>query len=429
MFVGSIPKKVCWQVANRLNLERFRRAYVGCSGSFRLESVIGKYFPVLEIFSNDVSFLSCAIGKAAVGDSFPYKFFGELDFLSRYNGKNPLWAVSACGIALEYSAASPNNEFGKKKRRAVIEQVEHLFQANLDKAQHQISQLRIVQFFQGDFKQQIELAKKNEGIFLCYAPTYRGGYERLYKIINENTVWDSPTYEVWDPKNIANLVMECESSGVPYAIFSDILLKDTPPSFCYNGNGHPVYTYAKAASSLRVEKKKVAPFKYQPVLPDALTKESQVAIVEVSSAQIAFLKSIYLAKGIDFKSGMANFLVLLDGNVAGGITYSQSRYGDRVQSVYLLSDFSIRREKKLAKLVAMIATSQKIISILNKRWLVDMKEVFTSVFTQKAISMKYRGIFKIKNKKNGCINYFSPVRDSSPQEIYQEWWDKYGSKA
>ena len=154
-------------------------------------------------------------------------------------------------------------------------------------------------------------------------------------------------------------------------------------------------------------------------------------VAEVSSSCINFLRSIYLAKGISFKNGMANFLVLIDGMVAGGIIYSQSRYGDRNREVYLLSDFSLSRERRLAKLIAMIATSRGIVQMLNKRWLVRFDTVFTSVFTSKPVSMKYRGIFKLhnRNEKAGCLNYKSDVRQNTPQEIYRIWWDKYGRKS
>ena len=173
------------------------------------------------------------------------------------------------------------------------------------------------------------------------------------------------------------------------------------------------------------------PFRYKPIDPAQLHQNSAVQIAEVSSPCINFLRSIYLAKGINFKNGMANFLVLIDGMVAGGIIYLQSRYGDRNREVYLLSDFSLSRERRLAKLIAMIATSRGIVQMLNKRWLVRFDTVFTSVFTSKPVSMKYRGIFKLhnRNEKAGCLNYKSDVRQNTPQEIYRFWWDKYGKKS
>jgi hypothetical protein len=47
--------------------------------------------------------------------------------------------------------------------------------------------------------------------------------------------------------------------------------------------------------------------------------------------------------------------------------------------------------------------------------------------------MKYRGIMKRITKRLGdnenekwIMNYAAKVREQSPTQIYQEWWDRYG---
>lgn len=431
MFVGSLSKKVCWQMLHFGKLEEWGNVFVGCSGSFRIESVLSGAIKTCRIFSNDVSFLSCAIGHAALGRPFKAQYSGELAFLTPYGGTDALHAIAAAGVALEYAATSANNEYGRQKRQEIIRQAPLMFEHNLDKAKKLVDSLALTDFFPGDFRQQIVRAVEAGGGFIAFAPTYRGGYESQYKVLNENIAWDAPSYEIWDPRNTGDLVTQCETAHIPYLIFSDRLLEIKQPSFFFEGSGHPVYAYGKAPASLRRDSIKVQPFRYKPIDPAQLHQNSAVQIAEVSSPCINFLRSIYLTKGISFKNGMANFLVLIDGMVAGGIIYSQSRYGDRNREVYVLSDFSLRRERRLAKLIAMMSTCRALISILNKRWLVKLDTVSTAVFTNKPVSMKYRGVFKIKNKhgKNGSIYYQSYVREMTQQEIYQLWWDKYGRKS
>lgn len=53
-----------------------------------------------------------------------------------------------------------------------------------------------------------------------------------------------------------------------------------------------------------------------------------------------FLKDKYLAKGINHVSGIANFLVLVAGALAGGFIYAREKYGGS-GGIYLLSDFAI----------------------------------------------------------------------------------------
>jgi len=429
MFVGAISKKLCWQLVTHIPFGEWGKVFIGCSGSFRSESVIGARFPDVSIYSNDVSFLSCALGAAATGKSFPVRYTGELDFLEPYAGDDPLSALAAAGVALEYAACSKRNRYGQEKRKAVIAEMGRLYAANLENARKLLAVLRIEEFYLGDFRQQIDRAKDQGGGFLSFAPTYRGGYERLYKALHENIEWDAPTYDVWDPKQTPQLIEECEAAGIPYGIISDQLFEGQSPAFLFSGSGHPVYVYGKAPASLRVDRAKVQPFKYQPIDPATMTEDSQIGIVAVPAAQIAFLKSIYLSKGIKFKSGMANFLVLVDGAVVGGITYNQTQYGDRNREVYILSDFAIRGERRLAKLVALIATSSGLTGQLDQQWLTRIERVFTTAFTNKPVSMKYRGIFDIHSRKPGMINYASTVREATPQELYVFWWRKYGAKA
>lgn len=112
MFVGSLSKKACWQMLHFGKLEEWGSVFVGCSGAFRIESVLSGAIKTCRIFSNDVSFLSCAIGHAALGRPFRAQYSGELAFLSPYGGTDALHAIAAAGVALEYASTSANNEYG-----------------------------------------------------------------------------------------------------------------------------------------------------------------------------------------------------------------------------------------------------------------------------------------------------------------------------
>ncbi len=71
-----------------------------------------------------------------------------------------------------------------------------------------------------------------------------------------------------------------------------------------------------------------------------------------------FLKDIYLAKGITHTAGLANFLVMIDGHLAGGFIYSRDKWGG--DFLYLLSDFALSPRSRVSKLIAMLATSATI---------------------------------------------------------------------
>jgi hypothetical protein len=57
--------------------------------------------------------------------------------------------------------------------------------------------------------------------------------------------------------------------------------------------------------------------------------------------------------------------------------------------------------------------------------LLRFARVETTVFTDKPVSMKYRGIFELKARKPGFLQYVSPVRRQGVQAIYREWFERY----
>src|SRR5690606_12208351 len=116
-----------------------------------------------------------------------------------------------------------------------------------------------------------------------------------------------------------------------------------------------------------------------------------------------------------------------DGMLAGAFIFSMAQYGDKIHNIYMLSDFSTSRHRKLSKLIPMLATSRDVIAHVNRQYLIDIQEVYTTAFTTKPISMKYRGIYKLAKRGEGFLNYSSAVRQQSPQEIFREWYRKYAN--
>lgn len=98
-------------------------------------------------------------------------------------------------------------------------------------------------------------------------------------------------------------------------------------------------------------------------------------------------------------------------------------------ALYVLSDFSIDGRRRLAKLVAMLASGQEQVLQFDRRRVQRTGWVTTTAFTDKPVSMKYRGIYKRLSKKPGKLNYASEVRRVSNADIYADWWKRYGKRA
>jgi hypothetical protein len=129
--------------------------------------------------------------------------------------------------------------------------------------------------------------------------------------------------------------------------------------------------------------------------------------------------------------------------LAGGIIYTAPTFGLNTASgdsytagqyIRLLSDVTLSSENKLSKLISMIATSTSLVKPLQNRRLEHIKYVSTTAFTNKPMSMKYRGIYELNSRRPSddpldgydyVLQYGSPVNELQPHQLYKIWFDRY----
>lgn len=441
MFLGAIPVECLAQAHRVLNFSDWNAIYVCCSGSFRIEQTMFSQCPDVPIFSNDVSLTSCAIGNLAIGKELKIEFIKELAFIEAFLQKNDAGyreRVAAILVALNMS------QFGGKKTVFAEKMTRHYqthFSDMLNKAGEKIDKITqkvsINDFFMGDWREHLKTAISNKAGVFASPPFYKAGYEKLYKFIDDNIIWDSPKYDIYDPSLLHDILLDIENNtDIPYCIISDQYFTDlTPILKLEKGRNVPHYCYGRRGnkSSVRLLSQKVQPFKYTPVNPQNLGPKAKVSVVAATAQQMNFIKNVYLAKGITHSTGMLNFLVFLDGNLIGGFIYDKSKF--KQDELYLLSDLCIVSERKLSKFVAMLATSKSFVRIMETKLVVKINSICTTAFSKNPASMKYRGIFELYSRKeneekNGYIlQYVSEVRDMEPQQMWQFFWHKYGKKS
>jgi hypothetical protein len=420
MFIGAVPREVVSQILTLVPLEEWGEVFIGCSGSF-------------------------SVGYAATGQTLPVRFKGELGFMEdalslaareddaqTEDARRSLQIdrTAAVMVAVAMAKYRGNNEYARSHFEHYRTQFAAFWMDARERLVKLLTQIPLASFHAGDFLEQVERAAEADAGFLCFAPTYKGGYERMYRFIDESTEWVRPQYGVWDPSQVGGLVTKLDERGIKYGVLCDQELDGLAPASVFHGGNKPVYVYTSTrAASLRRRRQHAIAFGYKPLEPAALTAETKVEICEIDNKRINFLKDVYLAKGIDHKSGTSNYVVLLDGMLAGGFSFTQQRFGDRTRSIYLLSDFATARERRLSKLIPMLATSRLIASAINRKLMIRIERVETTAFTDKPVSMKYRGIFDLHKREAGFLQYHSRIREQSPEEIYREWFAKHAGRA
>ena len=110
-------------------------------------------------------------------------------------------------------------------------------------------------------------------------------------------------------------------------------------------------------------------------------------------------------------------------HLVGGFIYARHRSGG--DAIYLLSDFALAPKSRLSKLIAMLATSQTVIGRMEVKLMHRITTVYSTAFTDRPVSMKYRGIYDLIGRKPGILNYASKVRPQTPGQIYVEWFQRF----
>lgn len=431
MFIGSVPKDVMMQMHSIVDFENYENAFILCSGSFRVDSNISSTYQKLKVHSNDVNVLSVSIGKLAVGETINVSFVNKLFFVEEYLGGLESYSfidrVAAIAASMQVAKFSSNNEYNQIHQKHIIQNFAKFHQKAKSSIQKLLEKLPIATFTPGDFIEQAKKAKPGTDIVIGFPPTYKGGYERIFKFVDQNIEWTPPEYAIFDPKTLVDILLDMSGRGISYCVYSDQQIdKLTCGGKFLSTSNKPIYLYVNNIdkSSFRKKNQNSRQFKYQPFDPAEATPDSVVQVARMDAAQMNFLKNVYLAKRINHVARMFNYCVFVDGKLAGGIIMALSKYGD-IESLYVLSDFSVSRSNKLSKLIAMIATSRDIVAEIERKTLLKFKSVFTTVFTDKPVSMKCRGIWDLYARKEGFLNYQSKIRQQSPQQIYNEWFIKY----
>lgn len=452
LFVGAIPREVVTQAFACVDMTSVKHAYVCCSGSYRYEQAISKTFPDIQIHSNDVSLLSTAIGRLAAKDPVDFHFARELEFLEQAlgNGPTPLDRVAALAVAVRMCHFRGHNAHVQAHRDHYVANAKAYIEKARAKVADYVNALRVVDFYSGDFRDHAERARETGGTVFAWPPLFRGDYERFYRLIHNNVDWKQPEYRVFNPKELPDWLTHLRDTSVPYCVCSDKDLSaqgHKPVALFAAGRSKRIYLYsniAKASSLIR-RTSDAEPFRYSPLDPWKMTATSKVVIREAPHQAMNYIKDKYQAAGLVHTDGDMRCLVFVDDMLAGGFVYARmnakSHFSDprigHLRSIYLLSDFSTTRERKVSKLIAMLASGQETARVFDRRKIQRTESIVTTAFSERPVSMKYRGIYELHSRKDAKtgshasfqLNYITPVRRMNNDEIYADWWRRFGEKS
>jgi hypothetical protein len=189
----------------------------------------------------------------------------------------------------------------------------------------------------------------------------------------------------------------------------------------------PVHIYANVpAAVLTQARQRVQDVPYPRLSTPPV--EGPVTIIALSQEQLNTLRSEYLNPGIVPARVMWSFGLLVGGRLAGAFAFGAPTGHGTFGDVYLMSDFAVQSSvPRLSKLVLACILSTEVRDILEQKLAQKVRSIGTTAFTDKPVSMKYRGVFDLHSRKEGRLNYLGEAGKWTLEQALT-WWQKTQQK-
>lgn len=427
-FIGSINAETRKWLGNNGKVLDGRLIYVGCSGNFTVEQILTLYAPKAKLQSNDISIYSGVLGAFLTNQPFRLQvqednFLWLEPFLT-----DPLWKAAALLVlleALKYEKA--DNLFKMRHWQHYLGHFEEYHRATREKLLDRQKKTRIEAYTSQDIFDLLE-EMPPEAVIIAFLPTYAGGYEKMFRRLEEIFDWDHPTYQMIDEERKRRILLKMTERDFLY--LDDREWKGLPMvATVRKARMKPVYVYSNLdALQLGVmRQQRHTDFVPIPRLSDGdeITAKSKLTIIPTTNRVVNYFRDVYLSKEVGVPSdGIAPFIAAVDGKAFGFIIYSRMQgRGD----LYLLTDFVVDciRYQRLAKLLVLVTQTQELRRLLEEKLLQEVPYCSTMVFTDKPILMKYRGIYKLARREEGKLVYQTQMGILKLKKVIPLWLKRY----
>lgn len=168
---------------------------------------------------------------------------------------------------------------------------------------------------------------------------------------------------------------------------------------------------------------------------DELSSKSKISLIPESPKIVNHYRIMWTKKAKMRQTNGYNCLVAADGKIVGVISLSSgSTYGSYYSVVLSDATPPHTKYKRLSKLVLYILSSQEFLDTINRHFMWEHKGFATIAYTNRPVSQKYRGVFKLVKREeiDGEYKYkltyqTRGAKTATIKQAYKEWYQKYGS--
>jgi hypothetical protein len=249
----------------------------------------------------------------------------------------------------------------------------------------------------------------DDAAFVSFPPFDTGGYEAMFKGINDVFDWDEPDYGMMGPENAVEMLDEASRLE---SWLIGTLFQFPGWDQAYVGKVQPtarnraMYVYASGGRPrVALPRQRTEPVTIPRLGPgDSIDR---LALMKLPSGQFNALRALYLNPRIAPAAERMAVGIVADGRLLGvfatGAPNATASYGGKVAEpyAYLLSDFPVSgtEHARLSKLVVACAQSHEARVLMERSEGHRVRAVVTTAFTNKPVSMKYRSILDLITRK------------------------------
>ena len=236
--------------------------------------------------------------------------------------------------------------------------------------------------------------------------------------------WAAPVYEQFDDDRFELLIQRTTEKAAWVTMWDQPVpaLSDFLSGFVHlKIRAKPVYIYSNVGTTrLVLPHQKLADVPI-PRLEGEI--EEPLRIVQIEFGQYNVLRSQYMPITLPASASSKYHYVILSGSQMIGACSFQDSMARMPWDLYKMSDFAVVPTvyDRLAKLVIMAVLSTEMQTILQVAFGRRIRTIGTTAFTQNPVSMKYRGIFNLHDRKPGRLNYVGQAGRWSLQEALALW--------
>jgi hypothetical protein len=432
MFVGTTPQEIRLLLQDILKGRKGEEVFVGCSGNFSTDKILsGMGF---KVHANDVSLYSKLIADVVLGTDTEVKVNNK-DIASVFAqwSETKYKKLVQVMFAIRLSELAPRkNDYQRQFYDSYITNSGEYYERTLEKFEkNQQFGFQIESFFFGDFVEHLK-NKAGRGVGVAFPPTYKGGYEKMFKYIEDSFAYDRATYGVFDPKQSEVVFRELlqQDENIIYSDKEHMGLKEYEVAKAVLGSGrNSVYIYSSVKNSdcYYIErtskpyttKLEVIPYDYR------ITEQTKLEVAQCTVRDVNYFKAFYMANKVNYTEGGDYALAFLaDGKAFGFASFSKRLSSEEL--MFVQSDFVVNScMDKLSKLLIMLMKSKECRHTMVRFFKHYYKGLKTTVYTDKPVSMKYRGVFNLARRDKGKLIYEAGFGNETLEEIFKQWKKKY----